>query len=1031
MDKNITVLIVDDSEYQRNLFKSFLETEYNIIEAANGNDAILQLTMNRVNIGLVLLDLIMPDMDGFEVLERMNRMGWIEDIPVIMISPDNTSEIAQKAYDLGVADFISKDIEQNIINKRVENTIRIFTKQKLMLKLMAEENQRIQNIDPLTGVLNMNGFQKRACELIKNHGNDYYCIHYFDIKNFKFVNDLYGIETGDKLLKFWAGEILKGLSDKEIIGRVNADHFVVMNLTNRTKEEDARFDEVSVLASRFLDRPGRPYKLDFVCGTYILENDDYIDPDIENLISHAIVAHKNASTKRGTFHEFFNRGEWEKQWRLNEISQKLDQSLVNGSISVWLQPQYSFEKKKIVSAEALCRWNHPDLGFISPAEFIPALEKTGQIYSLDKYMWEQVCILLKKYRKNPANADLTVSVNISRADITADSRPDEFIERLIKRYGIPPSCLHVEITESAYVEDSDLINSLVNRFHQKGFIVEMDDFGSGYSSLNSLKDIDVDILKLDMGFLRNSVENEKGGKILDLVIQMAKKLDIGVVAEGIETVHQAQFLGELGCDIMQGYYFSKPIPEDQFSSLLKDKNEHFSEIIKNNPALVPKKLHNGYSNQNRDNEIFGQIFYQEPHNIDSVYRFNTTPCGIFTYEADGNQTFDYVNEGVLWLLGYPSIENFRQHFGNSFYNMVYEEDRDRIMKEISAQINSECRHDYCEYRVVCADGSLKWVYDVGYYYTDANGKNWFYVVIQDRDLSIKRISDDYANSERYLMLSKIKGFNVFEYVIENDLLIADITRENGYHFSSNLENFSKRMGKDGLVDSETEVVFSKLIESVKANKISSGSFRCVCRFKGDIFHTYRCFFNVEGDRLGNPIKIIGYATNTDQENSDIVLWKDKASRDSMTNLLNHEAAIHELDHKLSEGKSGTAILIDVDDFKDINDKFGHLNGDKVLMEVASILNDSVRQNDIVGRYGGDEFIIFLTNLTDYKTVENKLQRILNAFDAYKVNNQIPVHLSLGAYICKTHNVNAEEILKKADDNLYRSKQAGKNQFTIS
>lgn len=1054
-ERKMKILIADDSEYERTMFRKILESDYDVIEAENGEAALVHLTMFKDEIVMMILDLYMPQMDGFGVLEMLNQMGWIEDIPVIMISAEENPDIIQKAYDMGVADFINKAVSRTVINKRIQNTIHLFAKQRQNLMMILQENTKLQKVDALTGALNLNGFRQKARDILMKTPDCSFAISYIDIRGFKFINDLYGIETGNQLLKYMTTLFHEFMDEEELIGRETADRFITLTKIHDQKE-DERFTDVFSKLSHCLDRPGRSFVIEFAAGTYIVMQKDCHEPDIDNLISHALVAHEKARRKRGTVHAFFNDDEWRKQWRAIQICQQLDASIKNEDISVWLQPQYSFESNCIIAAEALCRWVHPELGFISPGEFVPVLEESGQIYQLDQYIWEKVCSLQSKWKGFSFAQNFSISVNISRADLHAEFTPDECLYGLIQKYNIPANCINVEITEGAYVEDTAHIIELVNRFHEKGFLVEMDDFGSGYSSLNSLKNIDVDVLKLDMGFLQDAEHSVRGEQILDGVIQMAKTMDIALVAEGIETVHQAEMLRGLGCDVMQGYYFSKPLPIEQFVELLNNdykqrvrvgKSEgptaifDLFERMSRRTSTQNEPINYGQAGNGRMNDSKAEVDMPtlnrdnltdaEWMNLLSEKRYlNQMPAGFFCYEADFEQKFVYISKGTLKLLGYPDEASFLEKFGNSFINMVYEKDRERVFREIDVQLLETGYQDYCEYRVETYDGALKWVYDSGRLVVDDGGKRLFYVVISDIDYEMGIRANEHRNNERYKILTKVGGFNIFDYSIADDVLEAEVSFENGFRMSPIIKDFMAIMEKDGLVDEETAKKMRNLLNEARQGNLASGSFRAVCRFVGDLFHTYRCHFSCVTDRNGNAERIVGYAANIEHEEKDIVRWKDRALKDSMTSLLNHEASLNAIDALLSENHYGTVVIMDVDDFKGINDEFGHLFGDSILTQVAEVLSDSLRSNDIVGRYGGDEFVFFMERMLDAELAERKLQELLKRFHLIELSEGRFVKVSMGAVVYTRGDLDATQLLKRADEQLYNSKLDGKDRIYI-
>ena len=247
-----------------------------------------------------------------------------------------------------------------------------------------------------------------------------------------------------------------------------------------------------------------------------------------------------------------------------ELIADLDAALTEGQMKMYLQPQISAEGK-MTGAEALVYWVHPEKGIISPGRFVPVFERNGLISDVDRYMWEQACVQLRKW-KMEGRTDLYISVNISAKDLYYMNIYQVFLS-LIARYQINPKNLKLEITESAIAMDFDRHLELIGKLRSIGFVVEMDDFGSGYSSLNMLKDINVDVLKIDMAFLRKGNDEEKSKKILKMIISLSKQLGMQVVTEGVEKEEQVQFLTEMGCDVFQGYYFNKPLDVETFEKI--------------------------------------------------------------------------------------------------------------------------------------------------------------------------------------------------------------------------------------------------------------------------------------------------------------------------------------------------------------------------------------------------------------------------------------------------------------------------------
>ena len=244
----------------------------------------------------------------------------------------------------------------------------------------------------------------------------------------------------------------------------------------------------------------------------------------------------------------------------------MDKALENHEFQVYLQPKYSTKKEELSAAEALVRWIHPELGMINPGVFIPLVEENGLIGELDEYVWRETAAKIRDWKRRLGRS-IPVSVNVSRVDLSDPELPEK-MRGIAAENGLERGEMHLEITESAYTENSDQIIRAVNRLRDDGFPIEMDDFGSGYSSLNMITSLPIDTLKLDMQFVRTAFGERKDTRLLEGVIGLAKSLELPIIAEGVETAEQMQTLKAMGCDIIQGYYFSRPLPVEEFEAFV-------------------------------------------------------------------------------------------------------------------------------------------------------------------------------------------------------------------------------------------------------------------------------------------------------------------------------------------------------------------------------------------------------------------------------------------------------------------------------
>jgi EAL domain-containing protein (putative c-di-GMP-specific phosphodiesterase class I) len=318
----------------------------------------------------------------------------------------------------------------------------------------------------------------------------------------------------------------------------------------------------------FFINQGKENRVQICSGIYVLTAKDFRKIDVDHMLDLARIAEKRVHESRKSDFEFYNPEQWEKGKRIADIVNFLPKALQSGNIQVWYQPQVDYVKGKIIGAEALCRWEHDKLGWIGPPDFITTLEEAGLIFELDRFVWDKVCQDL--HRWNEQGCHRSVSVNVSRDDIREDRDIPGHFHNLISKYGLFPDQLRIEITETAYVENSDLLISTTERLRELGFQVEMDDFGSGYSSLHMLKEVPVDRIKLDLHFLTATGDSEKCRTIVSCMIGMVRLLGMEMIAEGVETIDQAHFLRDQGCSLMQGYYFYKPMPVQDFEKKMKE-----------------------------------------------------------------------------------------------------------------------------------------------------------------------------------------------------------------------------------------------------------------------------------------------------------------------------------------------------------------------------------------------------------------------------------------------------------------------------
>jgi EAL domain-containing protein (putative c-di-GMP-specific phosphodiesterase class I)/GGDEF domain-containing protein len=507
------------------------------------------------------------DADGRATIERLNRgIAKLDDASRQAVVLDYTS---RKLYRYDLSDYMHAYGLVALLVVLLIAAVVVIAVQRVRA-IHADQEEKVRMLvdhDPLTGAYSMDGFRKKAEELLRLHPDETHIIGYINFKSFKYINDSLGRKAGDDLLRFYVAKASEFLAEDEAIGRLEADHFAV--LTRLGGDERFLSNEENVLdptRNYFIDR-GKETRVQICCGIYVLVPEDYRNIDIDHMLDLARVAEKRVRDTRKDGYEFYNPEQWEKGKRVADVVSHLPLAIKNGELRVWYQPQVNYVTGDVTGAEALCRWEHGKLGWIRPSEFIPVLEETGLIYDLDCFIWEEVCKDLARW--NEQGMRQSVSVNLSRCDIRDGGDIAGRFSRLMREHGLTPDQLRVEVTETAFVEDPGLLISTTEKLRELGIVVEMDDFGSGYSSLHMLKEVPVDRIKLDMHFLTSSGDLEKGRVIVSDMIGLVGRLGMEVIAEGVETKGQADFLREHGCSEMQGYYFFKPMPVESFEKLGK------------------------------------------------------------------------------------------------------------------------------------------------------------------------------------------------------------------------------------------------------------------------------------------------------------------------------------------------------------------------------------------------------------------------------------------------------------------------------
>lgn len=601
------------------------------------------------------------------------------------------------------------------------------------------EESLLQQRDVLTGLQSAAAFQKNVENRLKDSQESYGLVM-IDIEHFKLFNDWYGTKQGDKLLVYIGEKVEeKCRAYHGIASRYGGDEFVM--LLPRCACEEAEIEKEII---DWMQNYQKDIKFMPTAGIYLIDEDisATLMCDRAAMALHSV---KGNYSKRAALYRPSMKQKLENE---QEVLSGVKSGLSGSEFEVYYQPQCSARTHRIIGAEALVRWNHPRKGMVAPNEFIPLLEASGFVSKLDYYVWESVCSFLQR-RKKAGKQLVPVSVNVSRIDIYQYPIADVFAS-LCRKYDLEPAFLEIEITESAYTENFDQLIQTVSQLRANGFTVLMDDFGSGYSSLNMLKDIEVDVLKLDMKFLDlNENSLLKGSSILESMIQMGKWLGLRLIAEGVETAEQLDKLLNLDCEYMQGYYFYRPMPQSDFESLLNQEN------------LIDVR---GIRAKRLPTINLEDLFHKD---ITSEAMLNNILGGIALYELKGEDQFTIkmVNDKYYRMTGCNAVDLMER--SEHIINQVHKDDL-AIFKKIFADAEtSSIRGAEGIFRRYRLNGEIMWMKLHAFFLRKQGDTKIFYGSVTDCSEKMR------LEKEFQMVLDAIPG-NIVEYRVKDGKTISRV-----------------------------------------------------------------------------------------------------------------------------------------------------------------------------------------------------------------------------------------------------------------
>lgn len=536
------ILVVEDNELNREILSSFLEEEFEVLIAENGEEGLKILVEHYRELSVILLDICMPVCDGFEFLRRRNTDKILSTIPVIVMTGSNSQDAELQCLDLGAVDFIPKPYNIKIVMGRINSVIKL---RESVQMITAVEN------DELTGVYTRQAFFYHTKKLMKLKPNERFHLVIADIRDFKLINSSYGEKVGDEILCYLA-KTYTNMIKTGLVSRYGSDQFVCIAYG----ECDLSSETMTKLEKEIAGNAPIP-NLMIKYGIY--ENIDKSLP-VSVICDRGFMAIRSIRDNYECSVAYYTEKMKQKQMRDRELENRFESALRNGEFVAYFQPKYDVKTEKISGAESLVRWINPDGSMVMPGEFIPLYERDGLIVKLDEYIFRYVCEFQRERMENGEEL-IPVSVNLSRASIHHSGVAERYME-IIKENGIPFSCVPIELTETATL-NRVVIRDFTERLVNAGFALHMDDFGAGYSSLITLSELPFDTMKIDKSLI-DGISQQKGRIVVLQGIILGHGLGMKVVAEGVESAEQVELLREMECDDIQGFYYSRPLPRDEF-----------------------------------------------------------------------------------------------------------------------------------------------------------------------------------------------------------------------------------------------------------------------------------------------------------------------------------------------------------------------------------------------------------------------------------------------------------------------------------
>ena len=1003
------ILVADDEIINREILGNLLEQDYEVLYACDGGEAMSMIIEHHDTLSCVLLDLFMPVMTGLEILSKVKSDLVLRHVPIIVATSNSQTEV--ESLTLGANDFIPKPYPQpGVILARIRRTIEL-----------SEDREIINSTerDVLTGLYNREFFCRYAEQFDLYHRDVETDAIIIDIYHFHMINERFGSEYGDEVLRRVAEKLRENVKDDDgIVCRREADTFMVYCPHGKD------YSAMLAAAAVGLDsESGVNNAVRLRMGVY-----EKVDKtlEVERRFDRAQMAADNVRVGFSNNIEIYDESLHEKELFAEQLMEDFPAALAEKQFKVYFQPKFDVrpDKPVLAAAEALVRWVHPKFGMVSPGVFIPLFEENGLVQQLDHYVWRETAAHIGDWKRR-LGFTVPVSVNVSRIDMY-DPDLVENLCSILSDNGITANDLLLEITESAYTKDSDQIVSTVNELRNIGFHIEMDDFGTGYSSLNMISALPIDALKLDMQFIRTAFSEKKDTRLLEVIIDIADYLAVPVIAEGVETEEQMLALKAMGCDMVQGYYFSKPIPDVEFEKFIIERKEQ----AKDEPQGI-EEIPLRHPGERRE-MAFGKIAHALTSDYDSVYYIDVENDHYVQFSSDDNaEEFQIERSGSDFFA--DAMKNIPR--------LIHESDRDRVVAALQKKnliANVSAGRSYSLIYRLLIDGKPKY-YNMKAVRAKTNDDH--HIVIGVSNINDQMTRNEEANVQGILTFTGIAKalakdyFCIYyvnletnhfvEYSADDSYHSLKIEKDGGDFFELSRENF-ERVGHPEDVDMFLGA-FTKenILAAIAEKRPFTLTYRLVFNGQPTFVHMKVTAMQEDDHHAVIGISRIDAQMRREQEYSRALRLANRDALTGVKSLNAYKDAEAEINAKIDAGETQAfaVAVCDVNGLKEINDTLGHKAGDEYLREACRTVC-GVFKHSPVFRIGGDEFVAILTGL-DLEHLDVLAERMEECNRDAAENGDAVVACGTSAYR-QGEDASFAEVFERADTRMYDNKRDLKN-----